>query len=64
MDMDAQQRAGISDETRNRLTLAAIQYAGETRNRAVRPALTAISLNEKWSNSIIRAAQEALKALP
>ncbi len=63
-DMDLQQQAGISDEVRNRLALAAIQYAGATKNRAVRPALTAISLNEKWSNSIIRAAQETLKALP
>jgi len=64
MDLDSQQQAGIADETRNRLALAAIQYAGATKNRSVRPALTAISLNERWSNSIIRAAQDTLKALP
>lgn len=64
MDLDAQQRAGISDEIRNRIAAAAIQYAGATRNRLVRPALTAITLNEKWSNSLIRAAQDALKVIP
>lgn len=64
LDLDANQKAGLSDETRNRLVMAAIQYAGATKNRAVRAALTAISLNEKWSNSIIRAAQDALKVLP
>lgn len=64
LDLDGQQRAGISDEVRNRIAAAAIQYAGATRNRLVRPALTAITLNEKWSNSLIRAAQEALKEIP
>ncbi len=64
LELDAQQRAGISDETRNRIAAAAIQYAGTTRNPLVRPALTAVSLNEKWSNSLIRAAQDALRTLP
>jgi hypothetical protein len=64
LELDAQQRAGIADEVRNRVAAAAIQYAGTTRNRLVRPALTAISLNDKWSNSLIRAAQDALKELP
>lgn len=63
-ELDAQQRAGISDEVRNRIAAAAIQYAGATKNRLVRPALTSVSLNDKWSNSIIRSAQDALKALP
>lgn len=64
LELDAQQRAGIADEVRNRIAAAAIQYAGATRNRLVRPALTAVSLNDKWSNSLIRAAQDALKELP
>lgn len=64
LELDAQQRAGITDEVRNRIAAAAIQYAASTRNPLVRPALTAVSLNEKWSNSLIRAAQDALKELP
>jgi hypothetical protein len=64
LDLDSLQRSGVTDENRTRLALAAIQYAGATKNRVVRPSLTAISMNEKWSGSVIRAAQDTLKALP
>ena len=63
LDLDFQQRAGLADEVRNRLAAAGIQFAAAMKNRALRPALAAISLNDKWSDSIIRAAQDALKGL-
>jgi hypothetical protein len=43
---------------------AAIENAALTRNKAVKPALIAVSSNDKWSGSIILAAQTAVKAMP
>lgn len=60
---DAQTR-GVSDEIRDRLARAAISSAGASRNPLVRPALLAIQNVSTWSGAILRAAAEALKALP
>ena len=62
--LDRDQKSGITDDTRNRMAKAAIEYAGLTKNHIVKAALMAVASNEKWSGSIIQAAQTALKALP
>lgn len=64
LKLNADQRAGISDETRNRMAKAAVEYAGATGNKIVRPALLAVTMNDKWSGGIILAAQNAVKAIP
>jgi hypothetical protein len=42
---------------------AAIDAASSSKNKLVKPALVAISINEKWSGGVIAAAQVALKAM-
>lgn len=64
LKMDRDQKAGITDEVRNRMAKAAIENAGVTKSKIVRPALLAIVSNDKWSGSIILAAQAAIKAIP
>jgi hypothetical protein len=64
LQLDRDQLNGISDETRNRMAKAAIENAALTRNKAVKSALIAVSMNDKWSGSIILAAQNAVKAMP
>jgi len=61
--LNDQQRAGLNDETRNRLARAAIQNAAIARSKDFVPVLTAMSLNEAWSNSVMGAASDALKAI-
>jgi hypothetical protein len=58
------QQAGVTDDTRNRMAKAAIDAAAASKNKLVKPALVAISINEKWSGGVIAAAQVALKAMP
>jgi hypothetical protein len=58
------QKAGISDETRNRMAKAAIENCAVAKNKLLRPALIAVTFNERWSGGILLAAQAALKALP
>jgi HEAT repeat protein len=64
LQLDRDQKSGISDETRNRMAKAAIENAGLTKNRTVRPALLAVISNDKWSGGILLAAQVAAKAIP
>jgi hypothetical protein len=64
LKMDRDQKAGLSDEVRNRMAKAAIENAAITRNRIVRPALLSVVSNDKWSGGILLAAQNAIKAIP
>jgi hypothetical protein len=64
LKLDADQRSGITDETRNRMAKASIEYCGLSKNKIVKPALFAVTIDDKWSNSVIQAAQAALKVLP
>jgi hypothetical protein len=61
--LNADQQAGVTDETRNRMAKAAIENAAISKNKLARPALLAVSINDKWSGGIILAAQNALKAM-
>jgi HEAT repeat protein len=63
LKLNDDQKAGLSDETRNRMAKAAIENAGAAKNKAAKPALLAVSINDKWSGGIILAAQNALKAI-
>jgi hypothetical protein len=58
------QKAGIADETRNRMAKAAIENCAISKNKLLRPALIAVTFNDRWSGGILLAAQTALKALP
>jgi len=64
MKLDAEQRSGVTSEARNRMAKAAIENAGLTKNKAVKPALVSVAANDKWSGGIILAAQGAIKAIP
>jgi len=64
LKLDAEQRSGVTSESRNRMAKAAIENAGLTKNKAVRSALSLVSANDAWSGGIILAAKEALKAIP
>jgi hypothetical protein len=61
--LNKDQQAGITDDTRNRMAKAAIENSAVAKNKIVRPALLAVSINDKWSGGIILAAQNALKAI-
>lgn len=63
LQLNEDQRSGLSDETRNRMAKAAIENAGITKNKMLRPALLAVTINDKWSGSVILAAQTAAKAM-
>ena len=62
--LDADQKAGITDDTRNRMAKAAIENGALTKNHILWAALMAVSSNEKWSGGILLAAQTALKEIP
>lgn len=64
MALDKDQRYGIADEVRNRMARAAIDNAALTKNGSVKLALLSVASDDRWSNSIILAAQNAAKALP
>jgi HEAT repeat protein len=64
LQLDAEQQAGIADETRNRMAKAAIENTSLAKNKIVRPALLAVSMDDKWSGGIILAAKSALKDMP
>jgi hypothetical protein len=63
LKLNEDQKAGLSDDTRNRMAKAAIENCAVAKNKALAPALMAVSLNDKWSGGIILAAKTALKAL-
>ena len=62
--LNENQKDGVADETRNRMARAAIENCAVAKNRIVRTVLLAVSSNNTWSNGIILAAQNAIKALP
>jgi hypothetical protein len=64
LQLNEDQKAGLTDETRNRMAKAAIENAGIAKNKLLKPALLAVSMNVKWSGSVTLAAQAALKAMP
>jgi hypothetical protein len=57
-------RSGVADETRTRMAKEAIAAGATAKNRIVKPALLAIAANDKWSGSVILAAQLANKEIP
>jgi hypothetical protein len=63
IQLDDQQRRGVSDERRDQLIKAAIQYAAMTGSKTVSISLQAVQINDRWSNSVITLATEALKTL-
>jgi hypothetical protein len=63
LQLNADQQAGITDETRNRMAKAAIENAGASKNKILKPALLAVSIDDKWSGGILLATQDALKAM-
>lgn len=63
LKLNDDQKAGLSDETRTRMARAAIESAAATKNKLIKPALLAVSINNKWSGSVILASQNALKAM-
>ncbi|MBL8966978.1 MAG: hypothetical protein JNG85_08215 [Spirochaetaceae bacterium] len=67
LQLNKEQKAGVSDEVRIRMIKAAIENAGLTKNRIVRPALVSVASNDGnsgWSSSVILAAQSAMKEIP
>jgi hypothetical protein len=64
LKLNAEQRSGVSDETRNRMAKAAIENAAISRNRLLKPALMSVAANDRWSGGIILAAQNAMKEIP
>ena len=57
------QQAGRVNEERNRLMQAALEYAAISRSRELYAALQQVNINNGWSNTIIRLANEALQVL-
>ncbi len=62
--LDNDRKAGISDETSERMAKAAIENCAVAKNKITRPALLAVTFDDNWSGGIILAAQAALKAMP
>jgi hypothetical protein len=63
LKLNEDQKAGLSDETRNRMAKAAIEYSNLSKNKLLKPALLSVSMNEKWSGGVILAAKNALKGM-
>jgi hypothetical protein len=63
LKLNADQKAGLNDEVRTRMARAAIENAALTKNRILKPALLSVSMNDRWSGSVILAAQTALRAM-
>jgi HEAT repeat protein len=61
--LDNDRKAGISDETSERMAKAAIENCAVAKNKITRPALLAVTFDDNWSGGIILAAQTALKAM-
>lgn len=61
--LNEDQKAGRVNEERNRLMQAALQNAAVSANRELFTALQLVRINEGWSNTIIRLANQALQTL-
>jgi hypothetical protein len=64
LKMNQDQRSGLSGESRVRMAKAAMENAGVSKNKILKPALLAVSMNDSWSSGVLLAAQAALKAMP
>jgi len=61
--LNEDQKAGRVNDERNRLMQAALQNAAISANRELFTALQLVRINEGWSNTIIRLANQALQTL-
>ena len=64
LKLNDEQRSGVTSELRNRMAKAAVENAGLTRNKLVRPALVLVASNDTWSGGIILAAKNAAASIP
>jgi hypothetical protein len=63
MDYNMKRLSEVSSEELERLAKAAIQNAGLTKNQKVLVGLATISANAKWSSGVLKAAEDARKAI-
>ncbi|MBU0926671.1 MAG: hypothetical protein KKA67_02875 [Spirochaetes bacterium] len=63
LDLDAGQRAGLVDETRNALMKAALQNAAVNAGKELAPAIQTVLINSGWSSGVLTLASAAQKAL-
>jgi HEAT repeat protein len=63
LKLNEDQKAGLGDETRLRMAKAAVENAGASKNRILRPALLAVTMNDRWSGGVLASAQAALKGM-
>ncbi|HUW69683.1 MAG TPA: hypothetical protein VMX33_05570 [bacterium] len=61
--LNADQKAGLVDETRNTLMRAALQNAARNAGKELAPAIQSVLLNDGWSSGILTLASEAQAAL-
>jgi hypothetical protein len=61
--LNADQLAGIVDETKNTLMRAALQNAAVSANKDLMPAIEMVRMNNGWSSGILSLASAAQKAL-
>lgn len=61
--LNADQKAGLVDETRNTLMRAALQNAARNASKELAPAIQSVLLNEGWSGGILTLASAAQAAL-
>jgi hypothetical protein len=61
--MNEDQKAGLSDDLRVRMAKAAMENAGLSGNKLLKPVLLAVTMNDRWSSGVLTAARAALKAM-
>lgn len=61
--LNADQKAGLVDDTRNTLMRAAMQNAARNANKELAPAIQSVLLNDGWSSGILTLASAAQAAL-
>ena len=61
--LNADQKAGLVDETRNTLMRAALQNAARNTGKELAPAIQSVLLNDGWSSGILTLASAAQAAL-
>jgi hypothetical protein len=61
--LNADQKAGLVDETRNTLMRAALQNATRNAGKELAPAIQSVLLNDGWSSGILSLASAAQAAL-
>ena len=63
LKMNDDQKAGLTDDDRLRMAKAAMENAGISKNKLLKPALLGVSMNDSWSSGVLLAARAALKAI-